>query len=45
MNAGIQRIKAMACGYRNRERFGNAIPFHLGELDRYPRPASTHTNS
>jgi len=25
MNARIQRIKAMACGYRNRERFRNAI--------------------
>ena len=25
MNARIQRIRAMACGYRNRERFRNAI--------------------
>jgi transposase len=33
MNARIQRIKAMACGYRNRERFRNAILFHLGGLD------------
>lgn len=45
MNARIQRIKAMACGYRNRERFRNAIHFHLGGLDLYPRPASAHTNS
>jgi len=45
MNAKIQRIKAMACGYRNRERFRNAILFHLGGLDLYPRPASAHTNS
>ncbi len=45
MNARIQRIKAMACGYRNRERFRNAILFHLGGLDLYPRPASAHTNS
>jgi transposase len=30
MNARIQRIKRMACGYRNRERFRNAILFHLG---------------
>jgi transposase len=45
MNARIQRIKAMACGYRNRERFRNAILFHLGGLDLYPRPTSAHTNS
>jgi transposase len=45
MNARIQRIKAMACGYRNRERFRNAILFHLGGLDLYPRPASAHTIS
>ena len=45
MNARIQRIKAMACGYRNRERFRNAILFHLGSLDLYPRPASAHTIS
>jgi transposase len=45
MNARIQRIKAMACGYRNRKRFRNAILFHLGSLDLYPRPASAHTIS
>jgi len=45
MNARIQRIKRMACGYRNRERFRNAILFHLGGLDLYPRPASAHTIS
>jgi len=28
--------KRMACGYRNRERFHNAIYFHLGGLDIYP---------
>ena len=42
MNA---RIKRMARGYRNRERFRNAILFYLGGLDLYPRPASAHTNS
>jgi len=36
INAKIQRIKRMACGYRNRERFHNAIYFHLGSLDLYP---------
>jgi transposase len=45
MNARIQRIKAMACGYRNRERFRSAILFHLGGLDLYPRPVSAHTIS
>ncbi|GAB1484218.1 hypothetical protein MASR2M78_30360 [Treponema sp.] len=37
-NARIQRIKKMACGFRNRERFKNAILFHLGGLDLYPVP-------
>jgi transposase len=33
MNLGIQRIKRMACGFRNRERFRMAILFHFGGLD------------
>ncbi len=32
-NLGIQRIKRMACGFRNRERFRMAILFHFGGLD------------
>lgn len=36
LNAGIQRIKRMACGFRNPERFKNAIYFHLGGLDLKP---------
>lgn len=44
VNAGIQRVKRMACGFRNRERFRRAIYFHLGELDLYPTLAGvTHT--
>jgi len=35
-NARIQRIKKVACGFRNRERFKNAILFHLGGLDLKP---------
>ena len=35
-NSKIQKIKRMACGYRNRERFKNAILFHLGGLDVMP---------
>lgn len=37
LNAGIQRIKKMACGYRNRYRFRDAILFHFGGLDMEPR--------
>jgi transposase len=32
-NNSIQRIKRMACGFRNRDRFRTAILFHLGNLD------------
>jgi transposase len=35
-NNSIQRIKRMACGFRNKNRFRNAILFHLGNLDLYP---------
>ena len=40
INAKIQRIKRMACGFRNRGRFRTAIYFHLGGLDLLP---ATHT--
>ncbi len=45
LNARIQKIKTMACGFRNRERFRRAILFHLGGLDLMPIGASypTHT--
>jgi transposase len=46
INAKIQKIKARACGFRSRERFKNAIYFHLGGLALYPASAGiTHTNS
>jgi len=35
-NNCIQRIKRMACGFRNRDRFRTAIMFHLGKLDMSP---------
>ena len=44
-NAKIQWIKRLGCGYRNRQRFRNAIYFHLGGLDLYPDAAMTHTKS
>ncbi len=46
VNASVQRIKQAACGFRNRQRFRNAIMFHLGGLDLYPAGISaTHTTS
>jgi transposase len=45
MNSRIQEIKRRACGYRNRERFRNAIYFHLGGLDLYPGVVATHGKS
>jgi len=38
-NSKIQRIKARACGFRNRKRFRNAIYFHCGGLDLMPEGA------
>ena len=35
-NARIQKIKNMACGFRNKKRFKTAILFHLGGLDMMP---------
>jgi transposase len=46
INSKVQRIKRAACGFRNRDRFRNAILFHLGALDLYPANASaTHTKA
>jgi transposase len=36
VNATIQKIKAKACGYRNRSRFRTAILFHKGGLSMLP---------
>ena len=44
-NTKIQWIQRLGCGYRNRERFRNAIYFHLGGLDLYPDAVATHTKS
>lgn len=45
-NAKVQHLKRTAHGFRNRDRFRNAIMFHLGDLDLYPTGASlTHTTS
>lgn len=42
LNAKIQDVKRRARGFRNPERFRNAIYFHLGGLQLYP---ATHTES
>lgn len=36
INSCIQKVKRMANGFRNRERFRNAIYFHLGGLELHP---------
>ena len=36
LNAHIQKIKSMACGFRTTENFKTAIYFHCGGLDLYP---------
>lgn len=46
VNSQIQRIKKRACGFRSRERFREAILFHLGGLDLYPTGvASIHSKA
>ena len=44
INARIQKVKRMACGFRNRDRFRMAIMFHLGGLDLHPA-SLTHTKA
>jgi transposase len=43
INSKVQALKRRANGYRNRERFRDAILFHCGGLDLYPA-VSAHTN-
>lgn len=38
MNSRIEKVKRMACGFRNREHYKKAIYFHCGGLDLYPYP-------
>jgi len=37
LNSRIKMIKVRSRGFRNKERFSNAIYFHLGGLDLYPQ--------
>lgn len=38
INAKIEKIKRMACGFRNRAHYRTAIYFHCGGLDLFPKP-------
>ena len=39
INSRIKAIKVKSRGFRNKQRFANAIYFHLGGLDLYPAGA------
>ena len=43
INAKIEKIKRMACGFRNRAHYRTAIYFHCGGLDLFPRPSAQQT--
>ena len=45
INAQIEKVKRMECGFRNRENFHTAIYFHCGGLDLYPRRATTTSSA
>ena len=38
INAKIEKIKRMACGYRNRSHYRTTIYFHCDGLDLFPKP-------
>jgi len=41
LNSRIEKVKRMACGFRNREHYKTAIYFHCGGLDLCPKPPQT----
>lgn len=41
LNCKIEKVKRMACGFRNREHYKKAIYFHCGGLDLLPKPPTT----
>ena len=43
INTKIEKIKRMACGFRNRAHYRTAIYFHCGGLDLFPRPPLQHS--
>jgi len=45
INAKIEKVKRLACGFRNRSHYRTAIYFHCGGLDLFPRrPANPTLN-
>jgi transposase len=43
INTKIEKIKRMACGFRNRSHYRTAIYFHCGGLDLFPHPPAQPT--
>ena len=43
INAKIEKVKRMACGFRNRAHYRTAIYFHCGGLDLFPKPPELPT--
>jgi transposase len=43
INAKIEKVKRLACGFRNRSHYRTAIYFHCGGLDLFPKPPVTQT--
>ena len=41
INSRIKMIKVRSRGFRNKQRFANAIYFHLGGLDLYPKSVAS----
>lgn len=41
LNSKIEKVKRMACGFRNREHYKKAIYFHCGGLDLMPKAPTT----
>lgn len=37
LNAKVEKVKRLACGFRNRDHYRTAIYFHCGGLDLYPK--------
>jgi transposase len=43
INGKIEKIKRIACGFRNRSHYRTAIYFHCGGLDLFPNPPTNPT--
>ena len=43
INGKIEKVKRMACGFRNRAHYRTAIYFHCGGLDLFPQPPANPT--